>query len=73
MRRVKKLLFIFALFISVSFAAEAIDAEIIKNLDFYENMEVVQHLDMATHLRSDGSLDVPTPQKSSGEKTNEPH
>jgi hypothetical protein len=44
--------------VSVCFAADEIDAEIVKNLDFYQNMDVVQNIDLATHLGNDGNLDL---------------
>ena len=64
LRIAKKALLLTTLWISVCLAAEAIDAEIIKNLDLYENMEVVQHLDMALHQKTDGTLNLPAPTKS---------
>lgn len=66
MRILKGLLRFSFLFAAVSFAADAIDAEIVKNLDFYMYMDVIQNLDLATHLDKDGTFKMSPAVKPSG-------
>ena len=47
MRRAKAFSAGILFFTALAFAADEIDAEIVKNLEFYEQMEVIQNLDLA--------------------------
>jgi hypothetical protein len=51
--RVKKLTAFFLLILSgVVFAEEAVDQEIIRNLDFFSQMDVIQNLELAKNLEA---------------------
>ncbi len=62
--------FVYFFFITATtvMAAEAIDAEIVKNLDFYSNIDVVQNLDLASSLGTandkNGETKSPAPEVS---------